>query len=199
MRTAECRQCGLNHYCTCSELVGSCVSRCSARFFGTVYIYTAFIYINIINVNLLFNIPHSVSLQPWSFALPIPESFIFFDQQNVHQINQAATSSNNLLFLKPRNRLHTKPGGVWRLLNCFLWIYLTFLIFGSLIIQKIIKFLVDRYNTRSGHTKLSTTNTILIRGGGVWLCSVWCIMLESSWVCRLQSAGWIIFAHALSF
>ena len=56
--------------------------------------------------------------------------------------------------------------GVWRLLNCFLWIYLTFLIFGSLIIQKIIKFLVDRFNTRSGHTKLSTTNTILIRGGG---------------------------------
>ena len=41
-----------------------------------------------------------------------------------------------------------------------------FLIFGSLIIQKIIKFLVDRFNTRSGHTKLSTTNTILIRGGG---------------------------------
>ena len=43
---------------------------------------------------------------------------------------------------------------------------LNFLIFGSLKIQKIIKFLVDWYNTRSGHTKLSTTNTILMKGGG---------------------------------
>ena len=106
--------------------------------------------------------PPSKSLEKWG---PYPFLWIFFQLRNFIPSVQWEKTYQNAV--KPA--AHKTRGGGLASAKCFLRIYLSFLMLGSLKIQKIIKFRVDWYNTSAGHTKLSTTNRILMRRrGGVY-------------------------------